>query len=132
MCAIATAPLPWYCIANDPTHRATDYCDTRAERLCSDCARTARSGHVLHPYGYVDWSVRAGHGLTKEMGELIADAASALKAGPEEMLPRMGPWRHGVVFNRRESSSAAKESPDGDPVVRVHAACDEPWLRERA
>jgi len=23
-------------------------------------------------------------------------------------------------------------APDGDPVVRVHAASDEPWLRERA
>lgn len=48
---------------------------------------------MLHPYGYVDWSVRAGHGLTKEMGELIADAASALEAGPKEMTPKMGPWR---------------------------------------
>jgi hypothetical protein len=105
---------------------------TRVRSASAGTAHVRRSGHVLHPYGYVDWSVRAGHGLTKEMGELIADAASALKAGPEEMLPRMGPWRHGVVFNRGQSSSAAKESPDGDPVVRVHAACDEPWLRERA
>jgi hypothetical protein len=56
---------------------------------------------VLHPYGYIDWSARAGHGLTKEMGELIADAASALEAGPEEMTPKMGPWRHGSRLQPR-------------------------------
>ena len=109
------------------------------ERPCSDCARTARSGHVLHPYGYVDWSVRAGHGLTKEMGELIADAASALKAGPEEMMLRMGPWRHGSrlqprrVVERRQREFARPARTHGPcPRNRVHAACDEPWLRERA
>ena len=101
-------PAPSMYCANDPVHRATVYCDTCAERLCPDCARTVHAGHVVHPYGYVDWSVRAGHGFTKEMGELIVDAASALKAGLEEIMPKMGPWRHGVVFNRGESSSAAE------------------------
>ena len=88
--------------AKDPGHRATVYCDTCGQRLCPDCARRAHTGHVLHPYGYVDWSVRAGHGLTKEMGELIVDAATALKAGLEEIMPKMGPWRHGVVFSDDE------------------------------
>ena len=106
-------PAPAMCCANDPGHRATVYCDTCGQRLCPDCARTLHSGHVLQPYGYVDWSVRPGHGLTKEMGELIADAASALKAGLEEIMPKMGPWRHGVVLNDGESSSATKESPVG-------------------
>jgi hypothetical protein len=106
-------PAPAMCCANDPGHRATVYCDACGQRLCPDCARTLHSGHVLQPYGYVDWSVRPGHRLTREMGELIADAASALKAGLEEIMPNMGPWRHRVVLNDGESSSATKESSVG-------------------
>ena len=121
-------PAPAMCCANDPGHRATVYCDTCGQRLCPDCARTLHSGHVLQPYGYVDWSVRPGHGLTQEMGELIADAASALKAGLEEIMPKMGPWRHGVVLNDGESASATKESPVGklERLARVPEAPPRP------
>jgi hypothetical protein len=50
------------------------------------------------------------------MGELIGDVASALKARLEEGMPKMGPWRHGVVFDDGdESSSAAKEGPVHTP-----------------
>jgi hypothetical protein len=45
------------------------------------------------------------------MGELIVDAATALKAGLEEIMPKMGPWRHGVVFRDDESASVAKGAP---------------------
>jgi hypothetical protein len=69
------------------------------------------SGHVVHPYGYVDWSVRPGRGLTEEMGALIGDAARALKAGLEEIMPKMGPWRHGVVFNNGDELSTADHEP---------------------
>jgi len=109
-------PAPAMCCAKDPGHLATVYCDTCGQRLCSDCTRRSHSGHVVHPYGYVDWSVRAGRGLTAEMGELIGDAVRALQAGLEEIMPKMGPWRHGVVFNDGDEPS----SPDnGGPVRKL-------------
>jgi UDP:flavonoid glycosyltransferase YjiC (YdhE family) len=107
-------PVRAMCCAIDPGHLATVYCDTCGQRLCPDCARTVHSGHVLHPYGYVDWSVRPGRGLTEELGELIGDAARALRAGLEEIMPKMGPWRHGVVFNDGHEPS----SPDTERPVR--------------
>ncbi len=105
-------PAHAMCCASDPDHLATVYCDTCDQRLCPDCSRALHSGHAVHPYGYVDWSVRPGRRLTEGMGELIGDAARALKAGLEEIMPKMGPWRHGVVFNDGdEPSSPDKEGP---------------------
>ena len=40
------------------------------------------------------------------MGELIGDAVRALQAGLEEIMPKMGPWRHGVVFKDGEEVNA--------------------------
>jgi sterol 3beta-glucosyltransferase len=100
-------PARAMCCANDPDHLATVYCDTCEERLCPDCFRTLHSGHVVHPYRYVDWSVRPGRGLTREMSELIGDAVKALQAGLEEIMPKMGPWRHGVVFNDGDELSTS-------------------------
>ncbi len=107
-------PVRTMCCANDPVHLATVYCDTCGERLCPDCSRTWHSGHVVHPYRYVDWSVRPGRGFTEEVGELIGDAVKALQAGLEEIMPTMGPWRHGVVFNDDNEPA----SPDAERPVR--------------
>jgi sterol 3beta-glucosyltransferase len=107
-------PARAMCCANDPDHLATVYCGTCGQRLCPDCSRTLHSEHVVHPYRYVDWSVRPGRGLTEEMGELIGDAVKALQAGLEEIMPKMGPWRHGVVFNDGDEPS----SPDNEGPVR--------------
>jgi rhodanese-related sulfurtransferase len=74
-------PVRAMCYANDADHLATVYCDTCGQRLCPACGRRLHSGHVIHPYGYVDWSLRPERGLTAEMGELIGDTARALKAG---------------------------------------------------
>jgi UDP:flavonoid glycosyltransferase YjiC (YdhE family) len=107
-------PARAMCCANDPDHLATVYCDTCGERLCPECSRVGHAGHAVHPYGYVDWSVRAGRGLTEEMGELIGDTVKALQAGLEEIIPKMGPWRHGVVFDDRDEPP----SSDGEAPVR--------------
>ena len=48
------------------------------------------------------------------MGELIGDAVRALRAGLEEIMPTMGPWRHGVVFNDGDEPS----SPDTERPLR--------------
>jgi sterol 3beta-glucosyltransferase len=76
--------------ANDADHLATVACDTCGVRLCGDCA-TAHSGHRVHPYRYVDWSARPARGVVGELGELMGDAAKALQAGLDELIPRMGP-----------------------------------------
>jgi sterol 3beta-glucosyltransferase len=88
--------------ANEPDHLATMYCDTCEQRLCLDCVRAAHSGHVVHPYRYVNWGGRPAHGLAGELGALIGDAAWALRAGLEEIMPRLGPRRRRLVFNGAE------------------------------
>jgi len=35
----------------------------------------------------------------RRWAELIGDVVSALKAGLEGVMPKMGPWRHGVVLD---------------------------------
>ena len=101
------------CCALEPDHLAVLYCDTCGVRLCEDCSRTAHSGHVVHPYRYVDWGGRPPHGLVAELGELIGDAAQALQAGLAEILPRVKPGKHGVVFSDDDEPSSAD---DGGPV----------------
>lgn len=105
-------PARAMCCANERDHLATVYCDTCGERLCPECARRLHAGHGLHPYGYVDWSKRPGGGLTGEVGELVVDAVRALQAGLEEIMPAMGPWRHGVFFkDGNEAASPHDEGP---------------------
>src|SRR5216683_4670599 len=71
------------------------------------CALPIYSGHVAHPYRYVDWSGRPPHGLVAELGEVIGDAAQAVQAGLAELLPRGIPGRHGVVFSDGDKASSA-------------------------
>jgi sterol 3beta-glucosyltransferase len=82
-------PGPAMRCANDPDHRATLSCDTCGVRLCPDCS-TAHSGHRVRPCRYVDWGARPARGLVGELGELVGDAAKALQAGLDEVLPKMG------------------------------------------
>jgi len=77
------------------------------DNLCGDCSRTAHSGHVVHPYRYVDWGGHPPHGLAAELGELIGDAAQALQAGLAELLPRVKRGHHGVIFSDDDEPSSA-------------------------
>jgi len=105
-------PAPALCCSHDPHHLAVLYCDTCGVRLCGDCYGTAHSGHVAHPYRYVDWGGRPPHGLVAELGDVIGDAAQAVQAGLAELLPRGIPGRLGVVFSDGDKpSSAENEGP---------------------
>jgi sterol 3beta-glucosyltransferase len=105
-------PARAMCCAADPRHLAVVYCDTCGTRLCEACCREAHSGHLVHPYRYVDWAARAPHGLLAELGELVGDAAQALQAGLAELLPMMRSGHHGVLFSDAdEPSSADRDGP---------------------
>lgn len=80
-------PLHAMSCSKEPDHLATVYCETCGEPLCGDCWHTSHSGHVGGPHWYVDWSARAGHGLAREISELLVDAAQALHAGLAEVVP---------------------------------------------
>jgi UDP:flavonoid glycosyltransferase YjiC (YdhE family) len=110
-------PLAAMSCAHDPEHLAALYCDTCGLALCEDRCRRAHSGHVIHPYRYVDWGGSPPHGLVAELGELIADAAQALQAGLAELLPgRMMFGKHGVVLDDRETPPSA---PGDGPVRKL-------------
>jgi hypothetical protein len=72
----------------DPDHLATVYCDTCDARLCQACG-AAHAGHRKRPYHHVDWNARPPRRLVDELGELMGDAAKALQAGLDEVMPRM-------------------------------------------
>ena len=109
-------PARAMCCSADPHHLAVVYCDTCGVRLCEACSREAHSGHLVHPYRYVDWGGRAPHGLLGALGELVGDAALALQAGLAELLPKMGAGHHGVVFSDGEGPSPADR---GGPVRKL-------------
>jgi len=104
------------CCSADPHHLAVVYCDTCGVRLCDPCCREAHSGHLVHPYRYVDWGGRAPHGLFGEMGELMGDAALALQAGLAELLPSTWPGHRGVLFSDGDEPPHADR---GGPVRKV-------------
>jgi len=95
------------CCSADPRHLAVVYCDTCGVRLCEACGREAHSGHLVHPYRYVDWGGRAPHGLFAELGELMGDAALALQAGLAELLPSLGSGHHRIPFSDGDEPSRA-------------------------
>jgi hypothetical protein len=109
--------------AADPRHLAVVYCDTCGLRLCEACGREAHSGHVVHPYRYVDWGGRAPHGLLGELGELVGDAAQALHAGLAELLPSPRSGHHGVLFSDGDAPSSGDR---GGPVRKLRR-----WLTSR-
>jgi len=104
------------CCSADPHHLAVVYCDTCGVRLCDPCCRETHSGHLVHPYRYVDWGGRAPHGLFGEMGELMGDAALALQAGLAEPLPSTWPGHRGVLFSDGDEPPRADR---GGPVRKV-------------
>jgi UDP:flavonoid glycosyltransferase YjiC (YdhE family) len=89
-------PAPVMCCSHDPDHLAMLYCEPCRTHLCEECWREGHPGHVAHPYRYVDWSGPPPHGF---VGELIRDAAHALRAGLAELVPGMKPRQQGVVFS---------------------------------
>lgn len=76
--------------------------------------------------------------MSQDVGRGFLDAAASAflrrrllgQAKPLECSPRKTDAL--VVDGLRPHPVPRQAAPDGDPVVRVHAACDEPWLRERA
>ena len=74
-----------------PEHLATAYCDTCGTPLCRDCWHTSHAEHAVRPHCYVDWSARARRGIAGEIGELLGDAAQALRVGLVEVLPQLAP-----------------------------------------
>ena len=72
----------------DPDHLATVYCDTCGARLCQACG-AAHAGHRTRAYHHVDWNSRPPRRLVAELGELMGDAAKALQAGLDEVMPMM-------------------------------------------
>ena len=85
--------LPWQAMrcSNHPDQLAGVHCDTCGVRLCRGCG-TAHSAHRVRPNRAVDWGARPAHGLVGELGELMGDAAKALQAGLDEIIPRIGLW----------------------------------------
>lgn len=104
-------PVGAMCCAHDPDHLAANYCDTCELRVCEACSSTRHAGHAVLPYRYVDWGVREPHSIAAELRTLIGDAASALRAGLEELTPSAAPWRGGVIFGD-------SEAPHGDEPAR--------------
>jgi sterol 3beta-glucosyltransferase len=109
-------PAPAMCCSNNPDHVAVIFCDTCGVRLCEDCGRLGHAGHVVHPYRYVDWGGLPPHGLAADLGDLIGDAAQALQAGLAELLPKVAPWRDGVVFSDGDERPSADR---GGPVRKL-------------
>ena len=112
------------CCSADPRHLAVVYCDTCGVRLCEACGREAHSGHLVHPYRYVDWGGRAPHGLFAELGEVMGDAALALQAGLAELLPNVGARRRGVLFS--DDGDEPARTDRGGPVRKLRR-----WLTWR-
>ena len=98
-------PAPIMCCSHDPEHLAVLYCEPCRTHLCEECWRSEHTGHVAHPYRYVDWSGPPPHGLLADVGELIGDAAHALQAGVAELLPGVKPSQQGVVFSDKDESA---------------------------
>jgi len=103
--------IPAMQCVRDPEHLATVFCDTCRQRLCQPCFDTYHRGHVAHPYRYVDWGVREPQHLAKEVWDLIADAAEALRAGRDELRPMAAPHRNGVVLGDTDAPANGAADP---------------------
>ncbi|MFN8542759.1 MAG: glycosyltransferase [Candidatus Binatia bacterium] len=106
-------PVPAMQCVRDAEHLATVYCEACRARLCQGCWEAEHAGHGAHPYRYVEWSVRPPHGIADELTDLIADAATALRAGLHEIRPLLAPRQDGVVLGEVEATG---DEVAGDPV----------------
>jgi hypothetical protein len=114
-------PLHVMSCSNEPDRLASVSCETCGQRLCRDCWHSLHSGHVVHPHRYVDWSARAGHGLAREISELLVDAAQALHAGFAEILPPVVPRGQDLVVTDGDPSQPPETvtaRADGFPATR--------------
>ena len=62
-------------------------------------------------YRYVDWGIRPARGIAKEVLDLVGDAARALQAGLEEIMPHAAPRQAGVIFTEADESDSEGEKP---------------------
>jgi len=87
--------LPLCAMSGDsrPEHLATAYCDTCGSPVCRNCWLTSHAEHAVRPHCYVDWRARARHGVAGEIGELLGDAAQAVRTGLAEVIPPLAPER---------------------------------------
>jgi UDP:flavonoid glycosyltransferase YjiC (YdhE family) len=89
--------------AHDPEHLARRFCDDDGVQVCEPCSERHHGSHAISPYRYIDWGIRPARGLAQEIVDLVSDAAQALRAGLEELMPNRAPRRRGVVFGDTES-----------------------------
>jgi len=104
--------------ATDPARLATMFCDLCGQRACAQCADTHHRGHPLLPYRYIDWGRRPPHTIADEVRELIAEAASALRAGLQDLTPAAAPRRDGVVFSDTDAPAGAGHQPPARKLLR--------------
>lgn len=91
-------PLAAMRCASDAAHLATSWCATCGTVVCEACRTRDHAAHATHPYRWVDWSIRPPQSLLGKLRELVSDAAEALRADDEALVPRDVPRRDGVVL----------------------------------
>jgi len=82
-------PLNAMRCATHPERLATTECLACGDqRLCPDCV-PEHTSHLMRPCRYVDWDARLDLGLVGEFGDLVGDAAKALRAGFDELVSKV-------------------------------------------
>jgi UDP:flavonoid glycosyltransferase YjiC (YdhE family) len=77
--------------ANHPERLATIECLACGHlRLCPECV-PAHAQDLKRPCRYVDWDVHRDLGLAGELGDLVSDAAQALRAGFGDLVSKLAP-----------------------------------------
>ena len=85
-------------------------------QVCEPCSERHHDSHAISPYRYIDWGIRPARGVAQEIVDLVSDAAQALRAGLEELMPNRAPRRSGVVFGDTESPH---ETESAGPVRKL-------------
>jgi sterol 3beta-glucosyltransferase len=120
--------------ANDASHLATVYCEPCRQRLCEECGTRSHAGHRVHGYRFVDWSVRPERTVSGTLRGLIADAAQAVRAGLNELVPLRAARRGGVVHGVRDRAIGGRSARGATwkaPGIRAPLRGQEPGVQER-
>jgi hypothetical protein len=88
----------------------------------------------VHGYRFVDWSVRPERTVSGTLRGLIADAAQAVRAGLNELVPLRAARRGGVVHGVRDRAIGGRSARGATwkaPRVRAPLRGQEPGEQER-
>ncbi len=107
----ARLPLHAMRCVNDGTHLATVWCHACSARLCAACGARDHAGHPTHPYRWIDWSIRPPQSLIGKLRDLVSEAAAALRASDDDLLPRSRPYRDGVVLGDVDQGDEGTGAP---------------------